>query len=304
MAMATSSPPCEPDLFELGIYTPKNLARVEITDIDISPVRSRLAQTPSSPLTRICNATIAEGQQLDEFPTLPSLALHERQSPIDITEAADQLADEQTPAHNAKIRVFRTFCTHFNRVAEEFPSGLERDFAQHFSVSFLEFWKQALGSTPSASTPTYSSVAATATAAAIATGNEHPPHPEKTSELSSGPTPMRRRGTTSVTPFALTLRARPDLNLIRSQRQAEWADDLGVSALEASQKWHPYAVNNCPRRLTDVYGNELDYDTAARDEINHQTGLTPVSIRTPRRDNKQLHYKTLIVSFLEPTKRP
>ncbi|KFG84197.1 hypothetical protein MANI_110388 [Metarhizium anisopliae] len=51
MAMATSSPPCEPDPFDLGIYTPKNLARgahaallrdsspVEITDIGVSPVR-------------------------------------------------------------------------------------------------------------------------------------------------------------------------------------------------------------------------------------------------------------------------
>ncbi|EXU95294.1 hypothetical protein X797_011621 [Metarhizium robertsii] len=213
-------------------------------------------------------------------------------------------------------RVFRTFCTHFNRVAEEFPSGLERDFAQHFSASFLEFWKQALGSTPSASTPTYTSIAATATPAAIATVSPirssttssvypqplptathrqgHPPHPEKTSEFSSGSTPMRRRGTTSATPFALTLRnARPI-----------WADDLGASAVEASQKWHTYAVKNCPRRLTDLYGNELDYDTAVRDEINHQTGLTPVSIRTPRRDNEQLPYKTLIISFLEPTKRP
>ncbi|KID82097.1 Endonuclease/exonuclease/phosphatase [Metarhizium guizhouense ARSEF 977] len=80
--------------------------------------------------------------------------------------------------------------------------------------------------------------------------------------------------------------------------------DLGASAVEAGQKWHTYAVNNRPRRLTDLYGNELDYDTAVRDEINHQTGLTPVSIRTPRRDNERLPYKTLIISFLEPTKRP
>lgn len=56
--MAISSPPCEPDPFDLGIYTPKNLARgarvallrdsspVEITDIGVLPVRGRLAQTP------------------------------------------------------------------------------------------------------------------------------------------------------------------------------------------------------------------------------------------------------------------
>ncbi|KJK86980.1 hypothetical protein H633G_09162 [Metarhizium anisopliae BRIP 53284] len=366
MAMATSSPPCKSDPFDLGIYTPKNVARgaraallrdsspVEITDIGVSPVRGRLAQTPSSPLTRICNAVIAEGQQLDEFPTLPSSALQERQSPIDITEAADQLADEQTAAHNAKIRVFRTFCTHFNRVAEEFPSGLERDFAQHFSVSFLEFWKQALGSTPSASTPTYGSVAATATATGAAIATASPIRSSTTSSVYPQrlPTATHRQGQRAPVPpredlrvfvrldadaparnhIGYAIRAHVasktglELNKIPQvvqvnigwairavdkttrdlllERQAEWADDLGASAVEASQKWHTYAVNNCPRRLTDLYGNELDYDTAVRDEINHQTGLTPVSIRIPRRDNEQLPYKTLIISFLEPTKRP
>ncbi|KID83217.1 hypothetical protein MGU_09498 [Metarhizium guizhouense ARSEF 977] len=83
-----------------------------------------------------------------------------------------------------------------------------------------------------------------------------------------------------------------------------WADDLGATAVETSQKWYTYAVDNCPRGLTDLYGNELNYDAAVRDEINNQTGLTPVSIRVPRRDNEQLPYKTLIISFLEPTKRP
>ncbi|KAK8912643.1 hypothetical protein VCV18_012322 [Metarhizium anisopliae] len=252
-----------------------------------------------------------------------------------------------------KLEFSAPFCTHLNRVAEEFPSGLERDFAQHFSVNFLEFWKQALGSTPSASTPTYSSVAATATAAAIATVS-----PIRSSTTSSVyppplPTATHRQGQRAPAPpredlrvfvrldadaparnhIGYAIRAHVasktglELNKIPQvvqvntgwairavdnkttrdlllERQAEWADDLGASAVEASQKWHTYAVNNCPRRLTDLYGNELDYDTAVRDEINHQTGLTPVSIRTPRRDNEQLPYKTLIISFLEPTKRP
>src|SRR6185312_12062258 len=88
------------------------------------------------------------------------------------------------------------------------------------------------------------------------------------------------------------------------ERQADWADDLGATAVETSQRWYTYAVDNCPRRLTDLYGNELNYDASVRDEINNQTGLTPVSIRVPRRDNEQLPYKTLIISFLEPTKRP
>ncbi|EXU94881.1 hypothetical protein X797_012042 [Metarhizium robertsii] len=116
MATATPSPPYEPDPFDLGIYTPKNLARgaraallrdgspVEITDIGASPARGRTDQTPSSPLTRMCNAAIAEGQQLDEFPALPTTVTHEQRSPIDITHAANQLVDEQVAAYNAKLR--------------------------------------------------------------------------------------------------------------------------------------------------------------------------------------------------------
>ncbi|KID83185.1 hypothetical protein MGU_09548 [Metarhizium guizhouense ARSEF 977] len=88
------------------------------------------------------------------------------------------------------------------------------------------------------------------------------------------------------------------------EHQAEWADDLGATAVETSQKLYTYAVDNCPRRLTDLYGNELNYDAAVPDEISNRTGLTPISIRLPRRDNEQLPYKTLIISFLEPTKRP
>ncbi|KAK9443926.1 hypothetical protein VB005_02451 [Metarhizium brunneum] len=167
MATATPSPPYEPDPFDLGIYTPKNLTRgaraallrdsspVETTDIGVSPARGRTAQTPSSPLTRMCNAAIAEGQQLDEFPALPTTVTHEQRSPIDITDAANQLVDEQVAAYNAKLRVFRTFCAHFNAAAKEFTTGPERDFAKHFSSNFLKFWKQALTNTNCASAPTY-----------------------------------------------------------------------------------------------------------------------------------------------------
>ncbi|KAK2616358.1 hypothetical protein QQS21_000792 [Conoideocrella luteorostrata] len=91
----------------------------------------------------MCNAAIAERQQLEEVPPLPKPAVHEEQSPIDITEAADELVSEQVAAHT-------------------------------------------------------------------------------------------------------------------------------------------YAVNNCPRRLTDLPGNELDYDIAVRDEIDNQTGLTPSLFGTNR----------------------
>ncbi|MGH7964904.1 MAG: hypothetical protein ACRERD_24335, partial [Candidatus Binatia bacterium] len=75
---------------------------------------------------------------------------------MEITEAANQLADEQIAAYSAKIKVFRSLCTLFNRVAKEFPAGPERDFAQHFSNNFLDFWKQALSNSQSTSVSTYS----------------------------------------------------------------------------------------------------------------------------------------------------
>ncbi|TWU70883.1 hypothetical protein ED733_000551 [Metarhizium rileyi] len=81
MATATSSPTCEPDWLHLGNYTPKNLAR---------GARAALLRD-SSPVEV---TDIGEQQHL----------------PIDITDAANQLADEQVAVYNAKLKVFRTFC--------------------------------------------------------------------------------------------------------------------------------------------------------------------------------------------------
>ncbi|KID59265.1 reverse transcriptase, partial [Metarhizium hybridum] len=364
MATATSSPPCEPDWLDLGNYTPKNLARgaraallrdsspVEVTDIGVSPARGRSAQTPSSPLTHICNAAIAEGQQLDDFPALPTPTIQEQQHlPIDITDAANQLADEQVAVYNAKLKVFRTFCAHFNEAAKKFPSGPERDFAHHFSSSFLGFWKQTLSNSQSASAPTYSSVAAHTSSPRTPTA---PTYDAQAFHAHRQSAPTHRQGQQPAAPapprddlrvfvrldagaparnhIGYAIRAHVasktgiELNRIPQvfqvktgwairatdkltrdllvERQTEWAADLGATAVESSQKWHTYIVDNCPRRLTDLYGNELNYDAAARDEINHQTGLTPVSVRVPRRDNDQHPYKTLVIPFLEPTKRP
>ncbi|KAH6973240.1 hypothetical protein EDB80DRAFT_349858 [Ilyonectria destructans] len=36
------------------------------------------------------------------------------------------------------------------------------------------------------------------------------------------------------------------------QRQAEWATDIGPTAVEISKKWFTYVVPECPRRLTDT----------------------------------------------------
>ncbi|UNI15368.1 hypothetical protein JDV02_001905 [Purpureocillium takamizusanense] len=72
------------------------------------------------------------------------------------------------------------------------------------------------------------------------------------------------------------------------QCQEEWAQDLGANTVETSRKWYTYVVANCPRRLTDLQGNEADYDEAVRGEITCQTGLSPVSIRPSRHDSNDL----------------
>ena len=87
------------------------------------------------------------------------------------------------------------------------------------------------------------------------------------------------------------------------QRQSEWAQDLGANIVETSRKWYTYVVANCPRRLTDLQGNEADYDEAVRGEITCQTGLSAVSIRPSRHDSNDLPSKTLLVSFLAPTQK-
>ncbi|KID93260.1 hypothetical protein MAJ_10770, partial [Metarhizium majus ARSEF 297] len=297
MTTATPSPPYGPDPFDLA---PKNLARgaraallrdsspVEITDIGVSPARGRTAQTPSPLITRMCNAAIAEGQQLDTTVT------HEQRSPIDITDAANQLVNEQVDAYNAKLRVFRTFCAHFNEAAKEFTTGPERDFAKRFSRQRppvpdlaredLRVFVRLEDDAPARNHIGYAIRAQVASKTGL--------------ELNRIPQVLQVN-----TGWAIRAAEKLTHDLL-VERQAEWADDLGATAVETSQRWHNYAVENCPRRLTDLYGNELNYDAAVRDEINNHTGLTPVSIRVPRRDDEQLPYKTLHISFLEPTKNP
>ncbi|EXU95536.1 reverse transcriptase domain protein [Metarhizium robertsii] len=280
MATATSSPPYEPDPLDLVIYTPKNLARgaraallrdsspVEITDIGVSP-------------------------QLDEFPALPTTVTHEQRSPIDITDAANQLVDEQVAAYNAKLRVFRTFCAHFNEAAKEFTTGPERDFAKHFSSSFLEFWKQALTNTNCAPAPTYSSITANANASPtrIATTNMPTTHHKK-------PAATYRQGRRPPVPAP----PREDLRVfVRLEADAPARNHIGYAIRAHVASKTGLELNRIPQVFQVNTGWAI---RAADDEINNQTGLTPVSIRVPRRDNEQLPYKTLIISFLEPTTRP
>ncbi|TVY74156.1 hypothetical protein Focb16_v005833 [Fusarium oxysporum f. sp. cubense] len=87
------------------------------------------------------------------------------------------------------------------------------------------------------------------------------------------------------------------------EKQAEWAAELRATAVETNKEWYTYVVSDFPRRLTDFRGNEVDSDSVVSDEIETQTGLKPVDIRTGRQFSDNPLTKTLLVSFLKPTKR-
>ncbi|KAG6999892.1 hypothetical protein FocnCong_v013410 [Fusarium oxysporum f. sp. conglutinans] len=87
------------------------------------------------------------------------------------------------------------------------------------------------------------------------------------------------------------------------EKQAEWAAELGATAVETNKEWFTYVVSDFPTRLTDFHGKEVDSDSIVRDEIEIQTGLKPIDIRPARQFSDNPLTKTLLVSFLKPTKR-
>jgi hypothetical protein len=87
------------------------------------------------------------------------------------------------------------------------------------------------------------------------------------------------------------------------EKQAEWAAELGATTVETNKEWFTYVVSDFPIRLTDFHGKEVDSDSIVRDEIETQTGLKPVDIRPSRQFSDSPLIKTLLVSFLKPTKR-
>ncbi|KAI8406122.1 hypothetical protein FOFC_13591 [Fusarium oxysporum] len=87
------------------------------------------------------------------------------------------------------------------------------------------------------------------------------------------------------------------------EKQAEWATELGATAVETNKEWFTYVVSDVPTRLSDFYGNEVDSDSVVSDEIEIQTGLKPIDVRTGRQFSDNPLTKALLVSFLKPTKR-
>ncbi|OAQ61343.1 reverse transcriptase, RNaseH [Purpureocillium lilacinum] len=87
-----------------------------------------------------------------------------------------------------------------------------------------------------------------------------------------------------------------------TERQTEWASDISAEIVETRQEWYKYAVQGCPRRLNNIFGEAIDNEKAIRDEVATQTGQTPVMVITAKEDSDQSPTRTLIICFAKEVK--
>ncbi len=87
-----------------------------------------------------------------------------------------------------------------------------------------------------------------------------------------------------------------------TERQAEWASDISAEIVEKRQEWYTYAVQGCPRRFNNIFGEAIDDEKAIRDEVATQTGQTPERVITAKQDSDQRPTRTLIISFAKEVK--
>ncbi|KAF6515167.1 hypothetical protein HZS61_005073 [Fusarium oxysporum f. sp. conglutinans] len=325
MDSSTTILPAAPDPFDLGIHTPVNLnqgARAALLQnspaavngtIGVSPGPGRMAQTPSSPLNPATTAAAMEGAER------ASPASIFEQGPISIIESANDLARERVEEYNTKLMVFQAFCAKFEEAAQQFATGPQRRFAQQFADSFLGIWKRKLScSGPATPKPTYSSVAAAThliapprqdlrviiRLEAEAPARAHSGYAIRTLIREKlGAVSDKIRQVFQVRSGWAVLAADSATRDFLVEKQAEWAPGLGATAVETNKEWFTYVISDVPTRLTDFYGNEVNSDSVVSDEIEIQTRLKPIDVRTGRQFSDNPLTKALLVSFLKPTKR-
>ncbi|KAM4062537.1 ribonuclease H-like protein [Hirsutella rhossiliensis] len=248
MASATSSH-ASPDPFDLGVHTPPNLAR------------------------------LARASQLRHSSPIAS-------RPIGLTSAfrrpaatpSSPLSDSPMPPLR-KERSVNPPRTGLARPTKQYTSGLEHSFAEQFSNSFLDFWKQALSdlnsapARPTAASPPVALQASprghTPTAAA-APQQQRPQQP--ISRLQGRPIPAPPKedlrvfvrldaeapardhssyaiGPTSPPKSASTCTGSRQLSRdLIVQRQSEWSEDLDATSVEISHKWYTQLRGGRQRR--------------------------------------------------------
>ncbi|KAM4067567.1 reverse transcriptase (RNA-dependent DNA polymerase) [Hirsutella rhossiliensis] len=194
-------------------------------------------------------------------------------------------------AQQAKLAVFRAFCTAFDKTAAQFNSGHALSFAKEFSRGFISYWDDALNGAPTragqnvnsrhgrdGTAPTYAAMAQKGMAQTRA------PLPARL-----GPKPWKAP---PVQPPKDDLRVFVRLD----DKSPAWG--YQGHAIRA-HKWHTYAVADCPRQLTDIWGAAVDYDQAIKEEIKLQTGAEPIDVHIAKRysESSDQPTVTMIVSF-------
>ncbi|KAM4060878.1 ribonuclease H-like protein [Hirsutella rhossiliensis] len=178
------------------------------------------------------------------------------------------------PVDEARLQVFRAFSTAFDRMAAQFTSGHALNFAKDFSRGFLSY-----------STARPHARARTPITATEETGRlpqrPKPLWPRRGWRRPLPASPDPHRGATRGAHVAKTL----NLGIERMPQVArgDWAACLGAEAVEGFQKWHTYAVADCPRQLTNIWGSAVDYGQAIREEIKLRTGVEPVDVHEAKR---------------------
>ncbi|OAQ60815.1 ribonuclease H-like protein [Purpureocillium lilacinum] len=308
-------------------------------EIGVSRSAPRSAHTPSSPLHAVSYAAATEGAQRAVHFDSSEADPQPGDGPVSIANAADKLVVAQNEVYSAKLAVFRAFCSSFDDTAKQFTSGPALQFAQKFSSSFLQYWTDVLAGTNTNLPPTKPSYAAAVGArrpAPAAAGTTADPVTAAPQNQWHQQLPPRRQGQRKPLPpptddFRVFARLRPGhtadmsrsfavrthiadkLGIARSriphahpwiltERQAEWASDISAQIVEKRQEWYTYAVQGCPRRFNNIFGEAIDDEKAIRDEVATQTGQTPERVITAKQDSDQRPTRTLIISFAKEVK--
>ncbi|KAM4066777.1 ribonuclease H-like protein [Hirsutella rhossiliensis] len=243
------------------------------------------------------------GDAADETETDEPDDLPETQGPaVTVAHAAERLIANQMEAQQAKLAVFRAFCTAFDKTAAQFNSGHELSFAKEFSRGFISYWDDALNGAPHAP----KGMAQTRAPLPARLG----PKPRKAPPVQPPKDDLRvfvrlddKSPAWGYQGHAIRAHVAKTLNLGTERMpqiaRDDWAARLGAVAVEGFQKWHTYAVADCPRQLTDIWGAAVDYDQAIKEEIKLQTGAEPIDVHIAKRysESSDQPTVTMIVSF-------
>ncbi|KAF6515539.1 hypothetical protein HZS61_004280 [Fusarium oxysporum f. sp. conglutinans] len=280
-----------------------------------------MAQTPSSPLVAATAAAATEGAARAN-----SSSIFEQQ-PISIIELANDLVREHAEEYNAKLMVFQTFCAKFEEAAQQFATGPQRPpdlrhLSLHTAASPPPRFPLPMSAQPAiinnstgnlthliakcnrrTSPPPRQDLRVFIRLEAEAPARAHSGYAIRTLIREKlGAVSDKIRQVFQVRSGWAVLAADSATRDFLVEKQAEWAAALKPIAVETNKEWFTYVVSDFPKRLTDFHGNEVDSDSIVSDEIEIQTGLTPVDIRQARQFSDNPLTKGLLVSFLKPTR--